>query len=158
MAAPWRSSHATCATHIHPTHTHRPPPTHPHSHPHPTRPSQVGAENCFGTWLYSYASQSLRLTPAAAATAVSLFWGSFTAGRLVSVPLSAKLAPDRMLAFSLPLAVAGARMARRRRKLKHRCLLCIIDDGCRRRRRDGGGVRCGRVAPLTRSSSFLVPL
>lgn len=79
----------------------------------------MGAENCFGTWLYSYASQSLRLAPAAAATAVSLFWGSFTAGRLLAVPLSATLAPDRVLAFSLPLAVAGARA-------QHCVCLCLL--------------------------------
>ena len=63
------------------------------------------AENCFGTWLYTYALQVPGLGPAAAANAVSLFWGSFTAGRLLAIPASARLAPAAILLGSLPLAV-----------------------------------------------------
>lgn len=65
----------------------------------------VGAENCFGTWLYTYASERLGAAPAG--NAVSLFWGSFTLGRLLAIPASARLSPAALLLGSLPLAVAG---------------------------------------------------
>ena len=65
------------------------------------------AENCFGTWLYTYAVQGAGLGPGVAATAVSLFWGAFTAGRLIAIPVSARLPPGAILLGSLPLAVLG---------------------------------------------------
>ena len=70
-----------------------------------TDASPLQAENCFGTWLYTYALQVPGLGPAAAANAVSLFWGSFTAGRLLAIPASARLAPAAILLGSLPFAV-----------------------------------------------------
>ena len=36
---------------------------------------------------------------------MSLFWGSFTVGRLLAIPASARLAPAAILLGSLPLAV-----------------------------------------------------
>lgn len=55
--------------------------------------------------------QSAALGPAVAATAVSLFWGAFTAGRLLAIPASARLAPGVILLASLPLAVLGPTLA-----------------------------------------------
>ena len=75
--------------------------------PLPPRCSSVlQAENCFGTWLYTHA-RSLPGGPMAAATAVSLFWGSFTAGRLLAIPVSARASPAAVLLCSLPLAALG---------------------------------------------------
>ena len=63
------------------------------------------AENCFGTWLYTYALGTSG--SGAASGSVSLFWGSFTAGRLLAIPVSAGVAPGTILLASLPLAVLG---------------------------------------------------
>lgn len=63
----------------------------------------VGAENCFGTWLYTYGAQAI--SPSAASSAVSLFWAAFTAGRLLAIPVSAVASPSAILLSSLPLAV-----------------------------------------------------
>lgn len=63
------------------------------------------AENCFGTWLFTYALGSSGSGPAS--NSVSLFWGSFTAGRLLAIPVSAVVAPGAILLGSLPLAVLG---------------------------------------------------
>lgn len=75
------------------------------------RVRRVQAENCFGTWLYTYAVQGAGLGVGAAANAVSLFWGSFTAGRLLAIPASARLPPGTILLASLPLAVLGPAVA-----------------------------------------------
>lgn len=63
------------------------------------------AENCFGTWLYTYVLGTTGSGPAS--SSVSLFWGSFTAGRLLAIPISASIAPGTILLASLPLAIAG---------------------------------------------------
>jgi fucose permease len=65
------------------------------------------AENCFATWLYTYAVQGAGLGLNTAATVVSLFWGAFTAGRLLAIPASARFAPGAILLASLPLAIVG---------------------------------------------------
>ncbi len=84
----------------------------PYAQPDTAAPCAAAqAENCFGTWLYTYAVQSAALGPAVAATAVSLFWGAFTAGRLLAIPTSARLAPGVILLASLPLAVLGPTLA-----------------------------------------------
>lgn len=67
----------------------------------------VGAEACYGVWLYTYASQSLQLPPNLAAATVSTFWLALTAGRLLAVAASARMPPTVILRSSLPFAVAG---------------------------------------------------
>jgi hypothetical protein len=67
----------------------------------------VGAEACYGVWLYTYASQGLSLPPAVAAYSVSMFWASLTGGRLLAVAASSRMPPASILRVSLPLAVAG---------------------------------------------------
>ncbi len=61
----------------------------------------VGAEIAFGNWVFTYAVE-LRLAPAAqAAYLTSGFWLTFTVGRLLSVPLAARWAPRRVIAWAL---------------------------------------------------------
>lgn len=67
----------------------------------------VGAEACYGVWLYTYASQSMQLPANLAAATVSTFWTALTAGRLLAVAASARLPPSIILRSSLPFAVAG---------------------------------------------------
>ena len=67
----------------------------------------VGAEACYGVWLYTYASQSMGLPANLAAATVSTFWMALTAGRLLAVAASARLTPSIILRSSLPFAVAG---------------------------------------------------
>ncbi|MBI5878239.1 MAG: MFS transporter [Chloroflexi bacterium] len=67
-----------------------------------------GAESAFGGWVYSYAV-ALRLSDeTVAAYLTSLFWGTFTLGRLLAIPLSMRVRPAVLIAIDL----AG-------------CLLCI---------------------------------
>ncbi len=57
----------------------------------------VGAEISFGGWIYTYA---LRLNLANATTAAyltSLYWGSFTLGRLLGIPITMRLRPRTVL-------------------------------------------------------------
>jgi FHS family Na+ dependent glucose MFS transporter 1 len=53
----------------------------------------VGAEVAFGGWIYTYAlAQGLGST-ASAAYLTSAFWGGLTAGRLLSIPVAARVRP-----------------------------------------------------------------
>jgi FHS family Na+ dependent glucose MFS transporter 1 len=61
----------------------------------------VGAEVSFGGWVYTYAVQTRLSAETAAAGLTSLFWASLTLGRLVSIPLAARLAPERVLGLDL---------------------------------------------------------
>jgi FHS family Na+ dependent glucose MFS transporter 1 len=57
----------------------------------------VAAEVGFGGWLASYA-QALQLTDeATAAYLTSAFWGALTAGRLLAIPIAARLRPRTIL-------------------------------------------------------------
>jgi len=57
----------------------------------------VGAEVGFGGWVFSYAD-ALRLTDSAtAAYLTSAFWGALTFGRLLAIPLAARLRPRTIL-------------------------------------------------------------
>lgn len=61
----------------------------------------VGAELSLGNWLSTYAVK-LRLADAAgAAYLTSAFWGAFTAGRLVSIPLATRFAERTVLLADL---------------------------------------------------------
>jgi FHS family Na+ dependent glucose MFS transporter 1 len=70
----------------------------------------VGAEAGFGGWVFSYAD-TLRLTDSAtAAYLTSAFWGALTFGRLLAIPLAARLRPRTILLGDLLgcLASVGA--------------------------------------------------
>ncbi len=73
----------------------------------------VGAEVGFGGWVYTYATAVGLGVPAVAAYLTAAFWGSFTLGRLVGIPLSARLSPRAMLCADLVgcLASVGVLLA-----------------------------------------------
>ena len=57
----------------------------------------VSAEITFGGWIYTYAVTLGLADAAAAAYLTSLFWLTFTMGRLVSIPVAIRLAPAQIL-------------------------------------------------------------
>ncbi len=61
----------------------------------------VGAEIGFGNWVYLYALKLGLADETSAALINSVFWGSLTAGRLVSIPLASKLRPRTVLMIGL---------------------------------------------------------
>jgi MFS transporter, FHS family, Na+ dependent glucose transporter 1 len=61
----------------------------------------VGAEAGFGGWVFTYATTLNLATPATAAYLTSIFWGSFTLGRLVSIPMAVRFKPQTMLIWDL---------------------------------------------------------
>lgn len=75
----------------------------------------VGAEHTFGGWLYSYATsldggtaltnQATSSSATAAAYLNSAFWGAFTVGRLIGIPLAQRLRPRTILLADLLLAL-----------------------------------------------------
>jgi len=68
----------------------------------------VGGEMGFENWIYSYAV-ALRLTDKVTAAYLnSAFWGMLTAGRLLSIPLAARLRPRVVLALDLAGSLLGA--------------------------------------------------
>lgn len=61
----------------------------------------VGMEVGFTGWIFTYATTSNLLNEVSAAIATSLFWGTFTLGRLLSIPIAIKLRPRQVLAMDL---------------------------------------------------------
>ncbi len=61
----------------------------------------VGMEVGFTGWIFTYATTSNLLNEVTAALATSLFWGTFTLGRLLSIPIAIKLRPRQVLAMDL---------------------------------------------------------
>lgn len=57
----------------------------------------VGAEVCFGGWVYSYALAAGMATAAAAAYLTSAFWGALTVGRFLAIPIAARVSPGRII-------------------------------------------------------------
>jgi FHS family Na+ dependent glucose MFS transporter 1 len=70
----------------------------------------VGAEASFGGWIYTYAVALDLSDETAAAYLTSAFWGALTMGRLLSVPIAARVRPGRLLLADLAgcLLSAGA--------------------------------------------------
>ncbi len=67
----------------------------------------VGAEMGFGNWIATYA-QAIELADAAtAAYLTSAFWGVFTAGRLLAIPIATVWQPRRILWVNLVGALAS---------------------------------------------------
>lgn len=67
----------------------------------------VGAEIGFGGWIYTYALDRGVAQETGAALLNSAYWGAFTLGRLVSIPLAARWRPRRLLPAHLLLALVG---------------------------------------------------
>jgi MFS transporter, FHS family, Na+ dependent glucose transporter 1 len=61
----------------------------------------LGMQGGFTGWLSTYATTTNLLTEASAAYANSLFWGVFTLGRLLSIPIAFKLRPRQVLTMDL---------------------------------------------------------
>jgi FHS family Na+ dependent glucose MFS transporter 1 len=57
----------------------------------------VGAEAGFGGWIYTYALALDLGTPTTSAYLTSAFWGAFTLGRLLSIPVAARFRPRSIL-------------------------------------------------------------
>jgi len=67
----------------------------------------VGTELGFGGWIYSYAV-AVQIGPDTVARLLNaVYWGGFTLGRLVSIPLAMKLRPQTMILFDLIGALAS---------------------------------------------------
>ncbi len=61
----------------------------------------VGVEVGFGNWISTF-SLKINLTgEVGAAVLTSAYWGAFTLGRLISIPVSIKIPPSRLVLFSL---------------------------------------------------------
>lgn len=67
----------------------------------------VGAEVSFGGWYYTYLTGENLVSVETGAYLVSLFWFTFTVGRLASVWVVTKLTPQRLLPIALVGALAG---------------------------------------------------
>lgn len=61
----------------------------------------VGMEIGFGGWVFTYATTLGLVEATAAAYLTSAFWGALTAGRLLSIPLAARLRPRTILLLDL---------------------------------------------------------
>lgn len=67
----------------------------------------VGAEISFGGWIFSYTVSMGLAAETTAAYLTSLFWGTFTVGRLLAIPLASRLRPRTILFGDLGLALAS---------------------------------------------------
>jgi MFS transporter, FHS family, Na+ dependent glucose transporter 1 len=63
----------------------------------------VSAEITYGGWVFTYATTRSLMDAVNAAYLTSLFWFAFTVGRLISIPLSMRFSPARII----PFAIAG---------------------------------------------------
>ncbi len=61
----------------------------------------VGAESSFGTWVFTYATRLNLADETTAAFITSAFWGALTAGRLLGVPITARLKAKTVLWIDL---------------------------------------------------------
>jgi FHS family Na+ dependent glucose MFS transporter 1 len=64
-----------------------------------------GAEAGFGAWIYSYATRQGLSSPTDAAYLCSLFWGLLGLGRLIGIPIAAKVPPKTFLGALIPLVL-----------------------------------------------------
>ena len=67
----------------------------------------VGAEYSFGTWAFTYATRMNLADETTAAYITSAFWGALTVGRLLGVPITAKLKSNTVLWIDLGGSIVG---------------------------------------------------
>jgi fucose permease len=67
----------------------------------------AGVEASFGAWTYTLLTASRGMSPIEAGAAVSLFWGSLTAGRLLAASGGGLVAVDRMLNVAVAAVAVG---------------------------------------------------
>ena len=68
----------------------------------------VGAEVGFGDWIYTYALLQGVADEAGAAVLTSAFWGAFTFGQLLGIPLAVRLRPATILLLCLVGCAVGS--------------------------------------------------
>ena len=73
----------------------------------------VGLEMGFGEWIYTYATEKEIMTETNAGYLNSVFWGVFTAGRLLTVPIAHRFRPRTILIWNAFGAVASGRITLR---------------------------------------------
>jgi MFS transporter, FHS family, Na+ dependent glucose transporter 1 len=61
----------------------------------------IGMEHGITGWIFTYATTSNLLNEASAAYVTSLFWGAFTLGRVLSIPIAIKIRPRQVLTIDL---------------------------------------------------------
>jgi FHS family Na+ dependent glucose MFS transporter 1 len=61
----------------------------------------VGAEVTYGGWIYTYAVKVYDISPPESAIISSAFWGAITIGRLIAVPITAKVKSSIILLSNL---------------------------------------------------------
>lgn len=61
----------------------------------------AGIEQSFGGWIYSYATARQLAGESAAALLASAFWGAITVGRLLAIPLAARVKPVNLILADL---------------------------------------------------------
>ncbi|RLD30839.1 MAG: hypothetical protein DRI73_09855 [Bacteroidetes bacterium] len=67
----------------------------------------VGTEVSFSGWIFSFTREILDTTNKTAGIMTSFFWGSITLGRGISIPLSKKLTPEKILIIDILGSIAG---------------------------------------------------
>jgi FHS family Na+ dependent glucose MFS transporter 1 len=67
----------------------------------------VGAEVGFGDWIFTYSVEQGLADEAAAAYLNSAFWGMLTAGRLLAIPIAARVRPSAILLGDLILCLVS---------------------------------------------------
>ena len=68
----------------------------------------VGAEVGYGNWIYTYALTRDLADATGAAALTSAYWGAFTIGRLLAIPLSARVTPNAILVLCFAGIAAGS--------------------------------------------------
>ncbi len=71
----------------------------------------VGAEVGLGNWIFTYALEQKVADEGGAALLTSAFWGVFTFGRLLAIPLAARMAPAAILLLCLAGCAVGTIIA-----------------------------------------------
>jgi MFS transporter, FHS family, Na+ dependent glucose transporter 1 len=67
----------------------------------------VGSEVSYGGWISTYTMTALGSSETTGAYVTSVYWGSFTFGRLISIPISSRISPQLYLLIDLVLGLIG---------------------------------------------------
>ncbi|MCK5152835.1 MAG: MFS transporter [Spirochaetales bacterium] len=67
----------------------------------------VGTEVSFSGWIFSFTREVLNSSNKTAGIMTSFFWGSITLGRGISIPLSKKLTPEKILVIDILGSITG---------------------------------------------------
>ena len=67
----------------------------------------VGAETGYGNWIFTYATRLALADATSAAILTSTFWGTFTLGRLLGVPISTRAKPATIILIDVMGCIAS---------------------------------------------------